>query len=139
MELREETPDKADEKTRWVERETLVEASPDEVWEALTDEDRLQEWLDPDIELEPHEGGEIAVGDGDERRSGTIETLEENERFAFTWSRPGEGESFVEFTIEAQPGGTRVTVIETPSAVAAGGWGARLARLEHALRFAPVA
>jgi uncharacterized protein YndB with AHSA1/START domain len=139
MELRDDIPDKADERTRWVERETLIEASPDEVWEALTDEDRLQEWLAPDVELEPHEGGEIAVGDGDERRSGIIETVEENERFAFTWSRPGEGESFVEFTIEAQPGGTRVTVIETPSAMAAGGWGARLARLEHALRFAPVA
>src|SRR3954464_10618858 len=128
-----------DEKAPWVERDTLVEASPDEVWEALTDEDRLEEWLAPDVELEPHQGGENAGGDGDERRSGTVETVEENERFAFTWSRPGEGESFVEFTIEAQPGGTRVTVIETPSAVAAGGWGARLARLEHALRFAPVA
>src|SRR3954462_13498383 len=128
-----------DEKAPWVERDTLVEASPEEVWEALTDEDRLEEWLAPDVELEPHEGGEIAVGDGDERRSGTVETVEENERFAFTWSRPGEGESFVEFTIEAQPGGTRVTVIETPSAMAAGGWGARLSRLEHALRFAPVA
>src|SRR4051794_33666170 len=144
MELREETPEKADEQTRWVERETLIEASPDEVWEALTDEDRLQEWLAPDVELEPHEGGEIAVGDGDERRSGTIETLEENERFAFTWSRPGEGESFVEFTIEALPGGSRVTVVETPTQsaatnIAAGGWGPPLARLHHALRFALVA
>jgi uncharacterized protein YndB with AHSA1/START domain len=151
MKLRDEAPAGTDEKTRWVERETLIEASPDEVWEALTEEDRLEEWLAPDVELDPHEGGEIEVRDGDERRSGTVERVEENERFAFTWSRPGEGESFVEFTIEAQPGGTRVTVIETPratpaangatapTAMAAGGWGARLASLEHALRFAPVA
>ena len=105
----------ADEKTPWVERETTVEASPDEVWEALTDEDRLEEWLAPDVELDPIEGGEIVVRDGEDERFGTVETVEEAERFAFTWSRPGEGESFVEFTIEALPGGSRVTVVETPN------------------------
>jgi uncharacterized protein YndB with AHSA1/START domain len=140
VKLRDETA--PDEKTPWVERDTLVEASPEEVWEALTDEDRLEEWLAPDVELDPTEGGEIAVRDGDEERAGTVETLEENERFAFTWSRPGEGESFVEFTIEALPGGSRVTVVETPigpTAMASGGWGPRLARLSHAMRFALVA
>ena len=126
----------------WVERDTLVEASPEEVWEALTDEDRLEEWLAPDVELDPVEGGEIAVRDGDDERNGTVETLEEGERFAFTWSRPGEGESFVEFTIEALPGGSRVTVVETPigpTGIAAGGWGPRLARLGRAMRFVLVA
>jgi uncharacterized protein YndB with AHSA1/START domain len=131
-----------DEEAPWVERDTMVEASPDEVWEALTDEDRLEEWMAPDVELDPVEGGEISVRDGDDERSGTVETVEEGERFAFTWSRPGEGESFVEFTIEALPGGSRVTVIETPigpTATVAGGWGSRLLRLSHAMRFAPVA
>src|SRR3954454_11110366 len=131
-----------DEKTPWVERDTLVEASPEEVWEALTDEDRLEEWLAPEVELDPTEGGEIAVRDGDDERAGTVETVEEHERFAFTWSRPGEGESFVEFTIEALPGGSRITVVETPvgpTATAAGSWGPRLSRLSHVSRFAPVA
>jgi uncharacterized protein YndB with AHSA1/START domain len=131
-----------DESAPWIERDTMVEASPEEVWEALTDEDRLEEWMAPDVELDPVEGGEIAVRDGDDERSGTVETVEEGERFAFTWSRPGEGESFVEFTIEALPGGSRVTVIETPigpTAMAAGGWDSRLLRLGHAMRFAPVA
>jgi uncharacterized protein YndB with AHSA1/START domain len=131
-----------EEKAPWVERETLVEASPEEVWEALTDEDRLEEWMAPEVELDPTEGGEIVVRDGDDERFGTIETVEERERFAFTWSRPDEGESFVEFTIEALPGGTRVTVVETPvgpTATAAGGWGPRLAGLQRSLRFALVA
>jgi len=131
-----------DEKAPWVERDTLVEASPEEVWEALTDEDRLEEWLAPDVELDPTEGGEIAVRDGEDERAGTVETIEENERFAFTWSRPGEGESFVEFTIEALPGGSRVTVVETPigpTGSAAGRWTSRLARLNLVIRFAPVA
>ena len=140
-----------DEKAPFVERDTLIEASPEEVWEALTDEDRLEEWMAPDVELDPVEGGEISVRDGDDERAGTVETVEEHERFAFTWSRPGEGESFVEFTIEALPGGSRVTVVETPihsaatntaagsTAMAAGDWETRLARLTHATRFAPVA
>lgn len=137
MRLRDEAPTKGDEKAPWVERETLIEATPEEVWEALTDEDRLEEWLAPDVELDPYEGGEIVVRDRDGERTGTIETVEEGERFAFTWSRPGEGESFVEFTIEAIPAGTRVTVVETPMAF--GGWGPRLARLERSLRFVLVA
>src|SRR5215203_4853749 len=136
MKLRNDAPvEPADEKARWVERETLVEASPEEIWEALIEEDRLEEWLAPQVELDPVEGGEIAVRDGDEERTGTVETVEEQQRFAFTWSRPGEGESFVEFTIEALPGGSRVTVVETPigpSAEAAGAWGSRLARLARA-------
>jgi uncharacterized protein YndB with AHSA1/START domain len=143
MKLRDEAPaERADEKARWVERETLVEASPEEVWEALTEEDRLEEWLAPEVELDPVEGGEIAVRDGDRERAGTVETIEEQERFAFTWSRPGEGESFVEFTIEALPGGTRVTVIETPigpTAMAFAGWGARLARLRQISRLTLIA
>src|SRR5436190_9036580 len=149
MKLRDQAPATGtDEKAPWVERETLVEASPEEVWEALTDEDRLEEWMAPEVELDPVEGGEISVRDGDEERSGTVHTVEEHERFAFTWTRPGEGESFVEFTIEALPGGSRVTVVETPTysaatnvaaaptAMAFGGWDARLARLSHISRFA---
>src|SRR2546429_250906 len=62
MKLRDEqSPDRA---APWVERETTVEASPEEVWEALTDEDRLEEWLAPEVELDPSEGGTIAVRDG---------------------------------------------------------------------------
>jgi uncharacterized protein YndB with AHSA1/START domain len=143
MKLRNEAPAKqSDEKAPWVERETLIEASPDEVWEALTDEDRLEEWLAPEVELDPTEGGEISVRDGDDERHGTVERVEEQERFAFTWSRPGEGESFVEFTIEPLPGGSRVTVVETPigpSAMAIGAWESLLPRLQRSARFTLVA
>src|SRR3954454_17015352 len=99
MKLRDRTD--VDEGAPWVERETMVEASPEEVWEALTDEDRLEEWMAPEVEVDPTQGGEVVVRGGDREGFGTIETVEEHERFAFTWSRPGEGECFVEFTIEA--------------------------------------
>jgi uncharacterized protein YndB with AHSA1/START domain len=82
------------------------------------------------------------VRDGDEERSGTVERVEEGERLSFTWSRPGHGESFVEFTLEPLPAGTRVRVVETPlgpTAIAFGGWGQRLSRLGRVLRFVPLA
>ena len=123
-----------------VERETVVEAGPEEVWEALTDEDRLSEWIAPEVELDPVEGGELLVrGDGDERR-GTVETVTDGERFAFTWERPGEGESLVEFTVEAIPEGTRVVVVETaisgPTALASADWAPPLTRLRRSLSLA---
>jgi uncharacterized protein YndB with AHSA1/START domain len=131
------------EATPRVERETLIEAAPDEVWEALTDEDRLQEWMAPEVELDPVEGGEVLFRDGDDQRNGTVETLEEGERFAFTWSRPGEEGSLVEFTIEPVPAGTRLTVVETPIGPLAAAlplhWAPRLAELRRFLSFAPVA
>ncbi len=51
-----------------VEREITVAAGPDEVWRALTDE-ALLEWLAPEVELEPEEGGSEDGALGDVRRS----------------------------------------------------------------------
>jgi uncharacterized protein YndB with AHSA1/START domain len=120
-----------------VEREETFEATPGEVWESLTDEDRLAEWLAEEVELDPVEGGEISVRDSDGQRSGTIETVIEEERLTYTWARPGEAPSRVEFTIEAVPAGTRLTVVETPVsgpvAIAAAGWQKRLEALRRGL------
>jgi len=135
------------EATPWVERETLIEANPEEVWEAITDEDRLAEWLAEEVELDPVEGGEATFRSDEGERSGIVQTVEEEERFAFTWSRPGEGESLVEFTIEAVPDGTRLTVIETPigpmaswtASATMGGWSRRLTRLCDHIALVPVA
>jgi uncharacterized protein YndB with AHSA1/START domain len=118
-----------------VERAILLDATPEEVWEALTDEAALREWLAPAVELEPREGGELLCRyeDGEERR-GEVELIEEAERLAFRWWREDAGPSRVELTLEAVAGGTRLTVIESqldpgaPSLLAAG-WSAALGRL----------
>jgi uncharacterized protein YndB with AHSA1/START domain len=117
-----------------VKRETDLPAGPDEVWEALTDDERLEEWLGTEVELDPVEGGEVRVRDDDGERSGTVETVIERERLGFTWAHPGEDPSTVEFAIEAVPGGTRLIVTETlagPTALA--GWGPRLSALRRSL------
>lgn len=120
-----------------VERETVLPAGVDEVWEALTDDDRLAEWLGDEVELDPVEGGELTVSDEDGERSGTVETVIEHERLRFTWARPGERPSRVEFAVEAVPAGTRLIVTETriagPVALAGRGWQRRLRRLGRAV------
>lgn len=128
-----------------VEREAVLPVAPDEVWEALTDDERLEEWLGDEVELDPVEGGELTVSDEDGERSGTVETVVELERLGFTWARPGEAPSRVEFAVEAVPAGTRLIVTETPLtgpvALAGAGkrWQRRLLRLGRAVLLAPVA
>lgn len=105
-----------------VERETVLPADPDEVWEHLTDDDRLAEWLGDDLDRD-------------------VEELVEHERVTFTWARPGEGPSRVEFAIEAVPAGTRLVVIETqiagPVALACGRWDRPLLQLGRAVVLVP--
>jgi uncharacterized protein YndB with AHSA1/START domain len=108
--------------TDTVEREATLPAGPDEVWEALTDEDRLAEWLGDDLDRD-------------------IEEVVERERVVFTWERPGDGPSRVEFAIEAVPAGTRLVVTETqitgPVAMAGARWDGALLRLGRAVLLVP--
>ena len=103
-----------------VHREITVPAEPDEVWEALTDEDLREEWLQDE---------EVPRRITDERAD------EDAGEYAFRWARPGETETEVRFTIEAVPAGTRVVVVETaPTGVA---WGPLLqAMAAHVPAFA---
>ena len=121
-----------------VTRSVLLPAAPAEVWEALTGEATLREWLAAEVEIEPHEGGELLCRyeDGEERR-GEIELVEEAERLAFSWRREGGEPSRVEFLLDAVADGTRLTVIETSFAGApsllASGWTAPLGSLRLVL------
>jgi uncharacterized protein YndB with AHSA1/START domain len=123
--------------TQSVKRTIHLEADPAEVWEALTDQDLLSEWLAPEVELDPREGGELVCRfeDGEERR-GQVALVEEAERLAFHWRR-GEGqESWVEWLVDAVADGTRLTVIETAAQAGpllAAGWAPQLALLRLAL------
>jgi len=124
---------------RTVERETVLDADPREVWEALTDERLLSEWLAEEAELDPVEGGDAAFRfeDGEERH-GTVVRVEEERSLAFTWSRPDEPETYVELNLEPVVSGTRLVVVERaapvgPIAVAGARWDARLGALARAL------
>ena len=126
-----------------VRRETTIEATPAEVWEALTEEERLAEWLAADVELELVEGGEGRFVFEDGARPARVERLVEEQCLTFTWERPGVGPSRVELTIEGVPGGTRLVVVESdlsgaPTAAATADWWiAKLGALRATLALVP--
>jgi uncharacterized protein YndB with AHSA1/START domain len=78
-----------------VRREIDVDASPEEVWEALVTEDGRERWLE-ESEREIH-----------------IEVLEAPRRLVWWWAGPEEPATRVEFLIVAAPAGARVVVTES--------------------------
>jgi len=93
-----------------IEREVVFPASPDEVWEALTEPERLEEWFATEAELDPRPGGEgvFRWGDGEERRA-VVREAEPGERLVLDWD--DDGATVLE--LEEVDGGTRVHVTET--------------------------
>ena len=104
----------------------MLEAPLDEVWEALTDPEQLEEWFANDVELELEPGGEgtFRWDDGEERRA-VVEEVDHGRRFAYTWD-----EGHVAIELEEVEAGTRVVVTETGEP----GWSAALSL--RALAFA---
>jgi uncharacterized protein YndB with AHSA1/START domain len=93
-----------------IRREVDFPVPPDEVWEALTEEDQLEEWFANDVQLDAREGGAgvFRWDDGEEKRA-TVVVAEPPERLVLDWDDQGE----VEFTLEETEGGTRLHVRES--------------------------
>ena len=93
-----------------VEREIVVPETPDEVWEALTEAERLEEWFATEVELDARPGGEgvFRWGDGDERHA-VVREVEEAERLVLDWDDGGT----VVLELEPVVDGTRVRVVES--------------------------
>ena len=77
-------------------REIEVEATPEEVWEALATDEGREGWLEdaPDREIQ-------------------IEVADEPSRLVWWWWRGEEPPTRVEFLVVAAPAGARVVVTET--------------------------
>src|SRR2546421_12981028 len=88
-----------------VSREIEFPVPPDEVWEALTDPEQLEEWFANDVELDLREGGAgvFRWEDGEERRA-TVVVAEPSERLGLDW----DDESETELTLEEADDGTRL-------------------------------
>ena len=125
------------EDVREVRREADFDASPAELWEAVTDERLLSEWLADEVELDPVEGAPLRVREGNEEREGVVTRVEEERVLSFEWERPGSGVSEVELIVAAVSGGSRLVVVERavsgPVALAGAGWRAKLTALAMAL------
>jgi uncharacterized protein YndB with AHSA1/START domain len=93
-----------------IRREIVLPAPRVEVWEALTDPERLADWFanDVDLDLRPGGGASFRWSNGEERTA-TFTEVEPERRLAFEWADDGE----VEFTLDDDVDGTRLTVVET--------------------------
>ena len=98
-----------------VEREIVLDAPPAEVWEALTEEEQLEDWFANDVEFDLERGGVFRWDDGEVRHA-VVEEVDQERRLAIRWWDPvREEESEVTFTLEEVPAGTRLLVTETAS------------------------
>src|SRR3954469_9127155 len=96
-----------------IRKEIVLPASRDDVWEALTDEDRLEDWFANGVEpdLRPGRGASFRWSNGEERHA-TVTEVEPERRLAFDW----EDEGTVEFTLDDDVNGTRLVVVESSPA-----------------------
>ncbi|HWF50684.1 MAG TPA: SRPBCC domain-containing protein [Solirubrobacteraceae bacterium] len=102
-----------------IERELELPAPSDEVWEAVTDPERLAEWLADEVRFDLRPGGDASFRDGDTLRRGWVEEVSppgtgtDEGRLAFWWATGDEPATRVELILEPSPGGTRLRVVET--------------------------
>jgi uncharacterized protein YndB with AHSA1/START domain len=104
--------------TERIERELVLEASPSEVWHAVTDGEWLAEWLADEVALELVPGGEAWFRFGETVRTGWVEEIAPPDsrtsgRLTFWWTDVEENASRVELVIIEDDGSTRLRVTES--------------------------
>jgi uncharacterized protein YndB with AHSA1/START domain len=101
-----------------VERQVTLPAPRQDVWDALTEPDRVAAWFGGQVEWDLQPGGAARFHDEDgSERAGVIDTVATGQVLRFRWWPNGEGgpESEVTYTLEDVPDGTRLTVTEAPA------------------------
>ena len=126
-----------------VRRETLFEAEREEVWDALTDPQRLREWFANDVELDlrPGGAGTFRWDDGSVRHA-RVERVEDGRELELVWWDDDGCESVVSISVADCEDGTRVTVVESPTAAglqASADWSWGVELLASLARLRPLA
>jgi uncharacterized protein YndB with AHSA1/START domain len=111
-----------------VERSVLLPAPEAEVWASLTDADLVSRWFGSEVVvLEARRHGRVVMRDDAGIRRGVIEDFVEGRRLLIRWLPIIETDSGlrdtpsteVEFRLEEEGGGTRLTVTERRSSFGA--------------------
>ena len=97
-----------------IERELVVEASPEAVWDAVTRDG----WLADEVLLDLRPGGDASFRSRDACKDGWVkdgwvEEASAPNRLAFWWAADGEPATRVALTIDRERDGTRLRVVET--------------------------
>jgi uncharacterized protein YndB with AHSA1/START domain len=107
-----------------IERETVIAAPVERVWELLTQPEHLGRWFgDAGAEIDLRPGGALILNWEDYGTvRGRVVDVEPQRRFSYRWAvlrdpdgtEPVDGNStLVEFTLHAEADGTRLRVVET--------------------------
>ncbi len=118
--------------------ERWLDASIDDVWEALTTPEGLESWLAP-AAVDLRKGGMMDIDFGEDGLAGgTIRALDPPTLVEYDWKFPGEPDSVIRFELRAEGGRTRLVLehrrLPVDQAVGYGaGWHAHLDRLEARL------
>jgi uncharacterized protein YndB with AHSA1/START domain len=108
-----------------VEREILIEAPVEVVWDVITQPDQISQWWADSAEIDLRPGGEGTMVWGERATTHAltvriaVELVERPHRFSFRWLHP-EGvtahagnSALVEFSLTAEDQGTRLRVVES--------------------------
>lgn len=112
-----------------VEREILIEASPEVVWGVITEPEQISRWFSDEAEVEARVGADGALrwkpggrGGSKERHLNVPIKVVEAEpcrRFSFRWNHPQgaspdeSNSALVEFSLTEEDGRTRLRVVES--------------------------
>ena len=110
--------------TDQIERETVIAAPVERVWQLITEAEHLGRWFgDAGAEIDLRPGGAMVLRWTDYGTShGRVVAVEPHTRFSYRWApfkdpggeEPVEGNStLVEFTLEPAGDGTRLRVVES--------------------------
>ena len=123
-------------------------ATPDEVWQMLTEPDQLATWLQASVTLEPHAGGAITLRFTNTGTTihGRIGRFDAPTVLEYTWRAADEPESVVRFVLQptADGVGTRLSLthscrVDDHANLFAAGWHLHLDLLAAQLAGQPVA
>ena len=82
---------------RGVRFERRYDATPAEIWSALTEPERMRRWLANVAELEPRPGGRFLLRWNADETDGTILAFEPGRLLELQWPYPGEPDSVARF------------------------------------------
>ncbi len=130
----------------FIEKTTVIHATPARLFRALTESKELSRWLAERVESDPRQGGQICISYNSHEKCGEYRRVIPNVEVAVRWTKFEEAfpEDLTVFRLEKlKPGkGTRVRVVDfsTPEEVEELEklWGERLKRLKQRYPSKPV-
>ncbi len=112
-----------------VEREILIEATPEVVWGVITEPEQISRWFSDDADIEGRAGADGTLtwkpgGRGGEKEVDLVVPIrvidaEPFRRFSFRWNHPDgaipdeTNSALVEFSLIEEAGATRLKVVES--------------------------